>query len=86
MATTIVVTCPECKKQMKASDELAGKKIRCKGCDNVFAVKVPGAKSSPAAKPAAKDKASAIKSSKAGDAAKPEAAKFTVKKKKRDDD
>jgi hypothetical protein len=39
MASTITITCPECDKQMKASTEVLGKKIRCKGCGYVFPAK-----------------------------------------------
>lgn len=54
MAATIAVTCPECHKQINAPAELAGKKIRCKGCEHVFTVKAP-----PAARPDPKAKAKA---------------------------
>jgi ribosomal protein S27E len=46
MANTLAVACPKCKKAIKVAAELAGKKIRCKGCGQVFAL--PG---SPAARP-----------------------------------
>jgi DNA-directed RNA polymerase subunit RPC12/RpoP len=39
MAATIVISCPECHKQIKAPATLEGKKIRCKGCGHTFAVK-----------------------------------------------
>ena len=39
MAATITITCPECDKQIKAPAEVAGKKVRCKACGHVFAVK-----------------------------------------------
>jgi hypothetical protein len=60
MANPIVITCPDCAKQIKAPPEAAGKKIRCKGCGCVFPVPegetaAPAAKAKPApAKPAAK--------------------------------
>jgi predicted Zn finger-like uncharacterized protein len=38
MATTFVIACPECAKQVRVSDEHVGKKIRCKGCGKVFPV------------------------------------------------
>jgi len=38
MAGTIVITCPDCEKQTKVPDDLAGKKVRCKGCGGVVAV------------------------------------------------
>jgi predicted Zn finger-like uncharacterized protein len=43
MATTFVIACPECSKQVRVSDEHVGKKIRCKGCGNVFPVAADGA-------------------------------------------
>jgi hypothetical protein len=42
MATTFVIACPECQKQVKVSDEHVGKKIRCKGCSHIFPVQAPG--------------------------------------------
>ena len=39
MATTFVIACPECAKQVKVSDEHVGKKIQCKGCGEIY----PGA-------------------------------------------
>jgi hypothetical protein len=51
MADPIAVRCPECKKSMSVPATLAGKKIRCKGCE--APVSVPGG-SKPAAKPTAK--------------------------------
>jgi hypothetical protein len=38
MAGTIVITCPDCEKQTKVPDNLAGKKVRCKGCGGVIPV------------------------------------------------
>jgi hypothetical protein len=38
MATTLVITCPDCKKQMKVPDTVRGKKVRCKGCGGVVPV------------------------------------------------
>src|SRR5215210_4577628 len=52
MATTFVIACPECSKQVRVSDEHVGKKIRCKGCEHVYAVRAPGGPP-PAAKKAA---------------------------------
>jgi hypothetical protein len=43
MADTIPVTCPECEKQMQVPAKLAGKKIRCKGCEATILVKEPKA-------------------------------------------
>jgi hypothetical protein len=39
MAATITITCPECRKQITAPAEVVGKKVRCKACGHVFAVK-----------------------------------------------
>lgn len=36
MASTILVTCPECDKQLKAPEDVLGKKIRCKHCGETF--------------------------------------------------
>src|SRR5215470_14188672 len=61
---TIVISCPECDKQIKAPADAVGRKIRCKSCEHVFVVKAPtkapapikpdrpAAKSSKAEKPA----------------------------------
>src|SRR5262249_5449663 len=38
MASPSVVSCPQCQKQIKAPPELEGKKVRCKGCGNTFAI------------------------------------------------
>ena len=38
MTATIDVSCPECKKQVKATTELQGKKVRCKGCGHIFTI------------------------------------------------
>ncbi len=48
MATSIVIACPECDKQIKVSEDLIGKKIRCKECGEAFPVRRP--KGQPAAK------------------------------------
>lgn len=50
MADTIPVTCPECDKAMQVPAKLAGKKIRCKGCEATIAVPAP--KAAKPAKPA----------------------------------
>jgi predicted Zn finger-like uncharacterized protein len=36
MAATMVISCPECDKQIKVSSELEGKKVRCKSCGHTF--------------------------------------------------
>ena len=38
MADTITVTCPKCLKSMAVPSKLAGKKVRCKGCEAIVAV------------------------------------------------
>jgi len=47
MANPIDVACPQCQKKIKASDELRGKKVRCKNCTHVFAI--PAAEARPKA-------------------------------------
>ena len=54
MAATITVTCPECDTTIKASAEVAGKKVRCKSCGGVFVAKPAGATKSVAVKSAPK--------------------------------
>ncbi len=52
MAATIVVTCPECKKQLKGPAELEGKRIRCKACGHTFtALADPARKAEPNSPP-----------------------------------
>ncbi len=51
MATMISISCPECQKKMSAPVELKGKRVRCKGCGNVFPVKEPAAGGAAPAKP-----------------------------------
>jgi hypothetical protein len=45
MAGTIPITCSKCAKQINAPAELAGKKIKCKGCGYILLVEAPSAKS-----------------------------------------
>lgn len=45
MPATIVITCPECRKQLKGPAEVQGKKIKCKSCGAMFVVK-PAAEAS----------------------------------------
>lgn len=55
MPETLIIACPKCEKQLKAPAEVIGKKIRCKGCSEIFvaaAAPVPAA-GKPEAKPAA---------------------------------
>lgn len=44
---TLDVACPNCRKRMKVPDTAVGKKIRCKGCEHVFAVPAAGARPLP---------------------------------------
>src|SRR5262245_15346605 len=37
----LIVSCPECKKELKLRDDLAGKKIKCPGCGLAFVVSAP---------------------------------------------
>jgi hypothetical protein len=53
MATAISVTCPGCKKAMRAPIEARGKKVRCKSCNHVFVVPAAPARA-PAGKPGAR--------------------------------
>jgi hypothetical protein len=78
MTATIDVSCPECKKQVKATTELQGKKVRCKGCGHVFTIPAaaPGKDAKPApakaaAKPADDDDLKAYSVTAAADDAKP---------------
>jgi len=56
MAATLDVSCPNCNKALKVPAELEGKKVKCKGCSEVFAIQAPK-KAKPAAKPAPKSPA-----------------------------
>jgi hypothetical protein len=51
MPTTLDISCPNCGKPLKVPAELAGKRVKCKGCDEVFPVPAPKAAAKPAAKP-----------------------------------
>ena len=44
MAEAITIVCPECEKKITVPAEAVGKKVRCKGCQHVFAIKAPAAK------------------------------------------
>jgi hypothetical protein len=55
MPDTLDVKCPTCGKTLKVPAALAGKKVKCKGCDTAFAVAAPGG-----AKPAAKSVGAAL--------------------------
>ena len=54
MAESVAVSCPECGKKMKVRPDTLGKKIRCKGCDEVFVAKDSAGKAAIAAKPTSK--------------------------------
>jgi predicted Zn finger-like uncharacterized protein len=56
MATTFVIACPECGKQVKVTDEHVGKKVKCKACGTVYPVKDPAGKGPPPAPAKAKSK------------------------------
>lgn len=42
MPATLDVSCPNCGKGFKVPSEFEGKRVKCKGCQEVFAVKAPG--------------------------------------------
>lgn len=46
MATPILLVCPECGKQIKAPENVLGKKVRCKFCQAAFVAKKAGDKTS----------------------------------------
>jgi predicted Zn finger-like uncharacterized protein len=60
MTPTMLISCPECKTKIRAPESAIGKKIRCKACEHVFAVKPPNKPSeitaTPPSKPAAEKK------------------------------
>jgi DNA-directed RNA polymerase subunit RPC12/RpoP len=70
----MVITCPECKKQLKGPAELAGKKIRCKACGHVFVVKGPAAATAGPERQPAQAKAAPAAQAKAAPPAKAKAA------------
>lgn len=55
MTASLDASCPECKKAIKGSTDLAGKKVRCKGCGHVFIVAASVAQSEGGARRAALD-------------------------------
>jgi hypothetical protein len=72
MATTILIVCPECGKQIKAPDNVLGKKVRCKFCQAAFVAKKGSDKAAPAkpakdAKPAKSPAGKPAKLAKAAD-------------------
>jgi predicted Zn finger-like uncharacterized protein len=50
MATTFVIACPDCSKQVKVSEEHIGKRVKCKECGTVYPVKAPAGTAASAAK------------------------------------
>lgn len=52
MATTILIVCPKCGKQVKAPENVLGKKVRCKFCQATFVASTGGGKTAPARPPA----------------------------------
>ncbi len=54
MATTFVIACPDCAKQVKVSEEHLGKRIKCKGCGTVYPVKDPAESNESAGAPKTK--------------------------------
>jgi len=50
---TIAISCPECKRPIKAPAGAVGKKMRCKGCEHVFIIQAPATAGGVTAKPAA---------------------------------
>jgi DNA-directed RNA polymerase subunit M/transcription elongation factor TFIIS len=55
MAESVAVSCPECGKKMNVRPDIIGKKIRCKGCDEVYLARGPAGKAAAkASKPAPK--------------------------------
>src|SRR5262245_22078070 len=57
MTNAIDISCPQCQKKIKATEALRGKKVRCKGCEHVFAIPAAEpAKQGPAAKQGSADK------------------------------
>ena len=52
MPTMLDIACPNCKKGIKVPAEFVGKKVKCKNCEQPFAVKDPGGAKPPSgAKP-----------------------------------
>jgi len=75
MASSFVIACPDCGKQVKVAEENIGRKIKCKECQAVFPIRAP--KETPAKKPT---------SAKPKDEPKPAKAKSKAVKKDDDDD
>jgi DNA-directed RNA polymerase subunit RPC12/RpoP len=45
MASTVVIVCPECGKQINAPENILGKKVRCKSCQAAFVARASSGKS-----------------------------------------
>jgi zinc-ribbon domain len=72
MGTPLTVACPQCQQSIKASDELVGKKVRCKGCAHVFVISAgPAEKTRPAGPAASPAKPAAAPAKPAASSAKP---------------
>ncbi len=61
MAATILIVCPECDKEIKAPENVLGKKVRCKSCQATFVANKAKKSKGP---PAKSSKSSAGKSAK----------------------
>lgn len=44
MSASILVSCPHCRKQIRAPEEAQGKKVRCKNCGQIFPLEAPAGK------------------------------------------
>ncbi len=55
MTNAIDVSCPQCQKKIKATEALRGKKVRCKGCEHIFAIPAAGPAKPASAKAASDD-------------------------------
>ena len=72
MATTFVIACPDCGKQVKVTDAHVGKKVKCKECGTVYPVKAPAEAGGKAPPPVSgKAKATQAKAGKATQAKAP---------------
>ena len=61
MAEAITIICPECDKKITVPAAAVGKKVRCKACQHVFAVKAPAGKPAGGKAGAAKKPAPVVK-------------------------
>ena len=51
MSDMLDVSCPNCDKELKVPSEFAGKRVKCRGCEEVFTIKAAGKPKPPARKP-----------------------------------